>query len=151
MTVYDGKPGRPTALVFNERTLKQVTGAGRIGCTFAETAAVLGVSQNTLKGFFEDWPEAREAWEAGNEAGKASLRRKQHEVALKGNPVMLIWTGKQRLGQSDKIESHQTVSLEALVLASVKQRTAPALKEPEAPLIDQVPDVSEGNGPESVD
>lgn len=36
-------------------------------------------------------------------AGKTTLRRKQFELALNGNgnPIMLIWLGKQYLGQSD--------------------------------------------------
>ena len=38
------------------------------------------------------------------EKGKVSLRRRQHQVALKGNATMLIWLGKQHLGQSDKKE-----------------------------------------------
>ena len=40
----------------------------------------------------------------------ANLRSKQVEVALAGNPTMLIWLGKQYLGQKDKreIEEHKT-------------------------------------------
>lgn len=34
--------------------------------------------------------------------GKISLRRKQWEVAQKGNVTMLIWLGKQYLDQSEK-------------------------------------------------
>jgi hypothetical protein len=34
--------------------------------------------------------------------GNISLRRKQIELALKGNATMLIWLGKQYLGQTDK-------------------------------------------------
>ena len=33
-----------------------------------------------------------------------SLRRKQYEVALSGNPSMLIWLGKNVLGQSDQVQ-----------------------------------------------
>lgn len=41
--------------------------------------------------------------------GKIALRRKQYEVALSGNVTMLIWLGKQYLGQSDKQEvKHDT-------------------------------------------
>lgn len=40
--------------------------------------------------------------------GKISLRRKQYETALSGNPTMLIWLGKQYLGQVDKIETDNT-------------------------------------------
>lgn len=37
--------------------------------------------------------------------GKISLRRKQYEAAMSGNTALLIWLGKQYLGQSEKIES----------------------------------------------
>jgi hypothetical protein len=37
-------------------------------------------------------------------SGKISLRRKQFEVALAGNPTMLIWLGKNMLGQAEKSE-----------------------------------------------
>lgn len=36
--------------------------------------------------------------------GKISLRRKQFELAMSGNPTMLIWLGRNMLGQTDKIE-----------------------------------------------
>lgn len=36
--------------------------------------------------------------------GKISLRRKQFQVADKGNVSMLIWLGKQHLGQKDRHE-----------------------------------------------
>ena len=35
---------------------------------------------------------------------KNSLREKQYDVAMSGNVSMLIWLGKQVLGQSDKQE-----------------------------------------------
>ena len=37
--------------------------------------------------------------------GKMSLRRKQFEVANAGSIPMLIWLGKQQLGQADKSET----------------------------------------------
>lgn len=36
--------------------------------------------------------------------GKISLRRKQYEAAMTGNTALMIWLGKQYLGQSDKQE-----------------------------------------------
>lgn len=36
--------------------------------------------------------------------GKISLRRKQFELAMSGNSTMLIWLGRNMLGQTDKIE-----------------------------------------------
>lgn len=37
-------------------------------------------------------------------SGKISLRRKQYQTAMSGNVTMMIWLGKQWLGQSDKQE-----------------------------------------------
>jgi hypothetical protein len=37
----------------------------------------------------------------GREDVKMSLRRAQLQLALNGNPTMLIWLGKQLLGQQD--------------------------------------------------
>lgn len=41
------------------------------------------------------------------EAIRINLSRKQYEVAMGGNTAMLIWLGKQYLGQSEKIEKKQ--------------------------------------------
>jgi len=38
------------------------------------------------------------------EGVRYNLRKKQYEVAMQGNVTMLVWLGKQMLGQSDKIE-----------------------------------------------
>jgi hypothetical protein len=67
-----------------------------IDCTNAEIAAVMGVSINTLE------RRCRQEIADGRERGKASIRRKQFKLAMEGNPAMLIWLGKQRLGQADK-------------------------------------------------
>ena len=40
----------------------------------------------------------------GREQGKGRLRDAQLKAALKGNPTMLIWLGKQYLKQTEKIE-----------------------------------------------
>jgi hypothetical protein len=41
---------------------------------------------------------------SGFEHRNASLRRKQFEAAMNGNTTILIWLGKQYLGQRDKRE-----------------------------------------------
>lgn len=69
-----------------------------------EISYILGISNDTLerrlkeRGYdtFGDWYKKYSA------GGKMSLRRKQHELALSGNCSMLIWLGKQYLGQKDK-------------------------------------------------
>lgn len=98
--------GQPPKLYPDEATLKTLRGLGGIQATSRETAAVLGVSEPTLFNFFKRHPEAHDAWESAKEGGKASLRRKQVQVALgedgkPPNPTMLIWLGKQYLGQRE--------------------------------------------------
>ena len=39
-----------------------------------------------------------------HEGLRLKLAGKQYELAMKGNPSMLIWLGKQWLGQSDKMD-----------------------------------------------
>ena len=101
--------GRPPALV-DEGVLMRLA---RINCTYAEMAAVLQVSVDTLERRFAAFIEEHRA------NGKSSLRRAQWSAALgvkdeKGNvvrapnPTMLIWLGKQELDQKDKSTSEQT-------------------------------------------
>lgn len=80
----------------------------RIDCTTTEIAAVTGCSTDTLDRRFAD------VIRRGRELGKRSLRRKQYDLAMKGNVTLLIWLGKQRLGQADKqqTEHHDTVTHE---------------------------------------
>lgn len=73
-------------------------------CTEEEIAQFLGVSVDTLarackrehaQSFAEYFAQKRGA-------GRTSLRRAQWLSAQAGNPTMLIWLGKQYLGQKDK-------------------------------------------------
>ena len=75
-----------------------------IHCTGEEIASVIGVSYDTIerrvksefKMSFADYIKKNSA------NGKMSLRRKQYETAMSGNTTMLVWLGKQYLGQTDK-------------------------------------------------
>jgi hypothetical protein len=40
--------------------------------------------------------------------GKVGLRRKQYQTAMAGNVTMLIWLGKQELGQKDRSHIEET-------------------------------------------
>lgn len=69
-----------------------------IMCTMNEIASVVGCSVDTLERRFAD------IIKEGQNKGKTSLRRWQYQAAEKGNTAMLIWLGKQHLGQSEKQE-----------------------------------------------
>lgn len=77
---------------------EQVQKLAAIGCTDKEIGEIVGCSHDTLTRRF------KQELVEGRATGKASLRRKQWEVALSGNVTMLIWLGKQQLGQTDKQE-----------------------------------------------
>lgn len=70
-----------------------------IHCPTVEIAAAVGCSVDTLDRRFAD------VIAKGRENGKTRLRKKQLEVALAGNVSMLIWLGKQMLGQAEKVEA----------------------------------------------
>jgi AraC-like DNA-binding protein len=85
------------------RTAKPIDGEvvrrlAAMQCTHEEIAAVVGCSHDTLTRRF------RKELDVGPQQGKARLRRVQWRQAMKGNTAMLIWLGKQMLGQSDKTE-----------------------------------------------
>lgn len=75
-----------------------------IQCTGEEIASVLNIDYDTLnRRIKQDTDMSFTEYfikKAGN--GKASLRRRQFELAANGNVTMLVWLGKQYLGQSDK-------------------------------------------------
>lgn len=70
-------------------------------CTNTEIAAVLGCSRSLIEKRF------RKELDVGAEQGRAKLRRVQWRKAMKGDTTMLIWLGKNMLGQSDKAEVTQ--------------------------------------------
>lgn len=81
-----------------------------IQCTEEEIASLFSVSVDTLqrwcentygRGFAEVFREKRQR-------GKASLRRRQWLKADEGDTTMLIFLGKQYLGQADRISQSIT-------------------------------------------
>ena len=91
----------------NKDQFEQMCG---IQCTEEEIASLFGVSVATLerwcvntyeRGFAEVFREKRQR-------GKASLRRRQWLKADDGDTTMLIFLGKQYLGQADRISQSIT-------------------------------------------
>ena len=68
------------------------------GNTQEDIAAILGCSVDTIQRNY------RHAYEVGLQKCCASLRKKQVKLALDGNVTMLIWLGKNLLGQHDRHE-----------------------------------------------
>jgi len=107
------KRGRPRKAIGAD----QVEKLAAIQCSYEEMAAVLDCSVKTLQRNFV------QAIEKGRENGRASLKRKQFEMAMKGDRTMLVWLGKQYLGQSDKRDYQHEVTGGVMVVGEAKQDT----------------------------
>ena len=67
----------------------------KLGCSIEEMSDWFGVPSNTIKYNFSD------IIAKGRSETKQALRRAQIALALKGNATMLIWLGKNMLGQQE--------------------------------------------------
>lgn len=97
------KVGRPKVDIDPEQVIR----LARLHCTMQEMADFFGCHRDTLHNNFS--AEITK----GRSEGNISLRRKQWQIAVeKGNPVLLIWLGKQMLGQvNERIDSDSDAPL----------------------------------------
>lgn len=51
---------------------------------------------------------------------RKNILGKQYELAMRGDRVMLIWLGKQYLGQAEKIEQKATMRLEEMIAEPIE-------------------------------
>ena len=77
---------------------KDVEKLASYGCTNREIASYFGCSEDLIKKSYSQFVTK------GQNEGKTRLRKLQWNAANRGSVPMLIWLGKQYLGQSDKQE-----------------------------------------------
>lgn len=118
-------PGQPPRVI----PWEQIERMAMVQCSTTEIIMILGISSQTLydAAIREKGVPLGEYLDKFREVGKLALRRKQHEVALKGNVTMLRWLGIQHLEQSPEV----VVMHKAPGSASPTDETAPP--QPEAP------------------
>ena len=86
---------RPKKYDIDTEKVEQLAG---FGCTNTEIASFFGCSKSLLtKSYSTNLAK-------GRDKGKIRLRQLQWRAAERGNTTMLIWLGKQVLGQSEKTE-----------------------------------------------
>ena len=86
---------RPKKYDIDTEKVEQLAG---FGCTNTEIASFFGCSENTIRRSYGEFLAK------GRDKGKIRLRQLQWRAAERGNTSMLIWLGKQVLGQSEKTE-----------------------------------------------
>lgn len=99
------KRGRPKAQPKKRTIEQQIKNLASLGLTNIEIAQYFGYHEATLRRNFDEFLTK------GRIELKKSLRKKQIDVAKKGNVSMLIWLGKQYLGQSDKIKEDSNLNI----------------------------------------
>ena len=87
--------GRPIKYKLDKDKIEQL---GSFGCTNTEIASFFGCDTSLITKSYSQFLTK------GREKGKIRLRQMQWKAADKGNVTMLIWLGKQLLGQADKSE-----------------------------------------------
>lgn len=94
---------------YKEISQETFEGLCRIQCTELEICDVLGVTDKTLAGWCQRTYGKRfsEVYKEKRVPGLVSLRRWQFDAAEAGNITMLVWLGKQCLGQRDKPEENK--------------------------------------------
>jgi hypothetical protein len=128
------KRGRPEKKI----DIEQVRKLAEVGCTDEEIAWIMDIATSTLalrkqrKEFSDTIKKARANL-------NMSVRRAQVVHGLKGNATLLIWLGKQLLGQRDRAEVSLEVSddqiqreLDRLRAEEKKERAAIEAKKVEA-------------------
>ncbi len=95
------------------------------GATDGEIAGSLGIAQARLADYKSAREGLRDAIDRGRREWTISLRRAQTLLAREGNATLLIWLGKNALGQTDRVDVGvgPSQSLEEL-LVSLDQRRA---------------------------
>jgi len=89
---------------------EQVRQLARLGCTWDEIAGVLKIARTTLVVRMRE-KKYRDAYEQGVAEGDVSLRRAQYDSAMKGKTGMLVWLGKNRLDQVDRVETKNETTI----------------------------------------
>ena len=84
------------------------------GCTVREVANFFGCSEDLIKKSYSQFMTK------GKDKGKIRLRQLQWRAAEKGNVPILIWLGKQILGQTDKQEIEWDHNIEEVKFIDVK-------------------------------
>ena len=120
------KKGRPR-FKFDYRVVRELSA---IQCTINEMASVIGCHRTTIMTANEIDQNFIEAREAGLADGRLNIRRKQLAAVEQGNTTMLIWMGKQYLGQRDQqTVEHIGDAFKSMTEAQIDERIARLIQE----------------------
>ena len=91
------------------------------GASGVQIAAAIGIHYNTLAERYkaDNKHDFSEYLATKREKGNELLLRKQYDVAMSGDKTMLVWLGKQRLGQTERQAIDHTTQGEKIDIITV--------------------------------
>lgn len=92
--------GRPS-IEWTEAAAEDVKRLAEVGNTVADIAVILDVSKRSLETAIASHELMKPAYQVGCAERRNGLRTAQYRSANHGNATMLVWLGKQELGQRD--------------------------------------------------
>lgn len=103
----------------SDNDFDKLIGMIHIQCTAKEISSILGMSDDTLDRRLKErgYDNFADCFKKHGDEGKASLRRVQWKAAQDGQPTMLVWLGKQILGQRDKSDVDLSVQGSGVLVA----------------------------------
>ena len=109
-------------------------------CSGVEIAEMIGIHENTLYNRCKDdlGLEFVAFSQQKKSEGRQSLKKRQYALAMSGDKTMLVWLGKQYLGQKDRTEVQNNISIEPTVtqveiIHSNERSQIEGLQEPQLP------------------
>lgn len=101
--------------------MDQIRRLAIVGCDADEIKFVLGLTDK------EFGPYMR-IMDRGKAMRRAIIRQRQFQIAMRGNPTMLIWLGKQYLGQRDEPgPPDETLGALGALIDAIKQGPKPTI------------------------
>jgi AraC-like DNA-binding protein len=103
-----GKAGRPR-IEINADNFKDLC---ELQCTLSEIAGFFRCNESTIERWCkrEYGKNFAEVYKMFSASGKISLRRWQRKAAKQGNAAVLIWLGRNELGQSENPEKEEAIT-----------------------------------------
>ncbi len=92
---------------------EQVEKLAALGCNNSEIASFFNCSESLIRKSYSEFLTK------GRDTGKIKLRQMQWKAAQRGSVPMLIWLGKQVLGQTDKQEITEVKPIDEVIFDGI--------------------------------
>ncbi len=115
---------------WTDKEIKQLETLAKCHCPDHEIAAFMGCGERTIQRRFGA------LLKRSRDAGRANLRATQYQLAMAGNTALLIWLGKQILGQREPRFELDVTQVKPFVVETSLGKTVMGITDGSKPVID---------------